>query len=563
MLKRVFSTPLLPRLLIAGFLLLMICTIFIHANDYGVSVDEPLQDSYGHYDVAWYLSLGKDLSFLHYRTNLYMPQHGPFFEGLVAIAQGIFGNELTTRAIVTGLGGVAGVVAIMLCGYVLGGEWLALIAGLFLWLYPRYYGSMWNNSKDIPLAAAMTLVLWAILRLAAQWQSRRRLVRNSLILGLLLGIAISIRVAGLVWFIVLVLLALGWWLTHLNREYLKTRGGMLLKKQVLAALLIGGVCFVIMLALWPYFFLSPLGHLVESVYLMQHYPWGLPVTFQGHVYSALQLPWDYVPVWLGIGSPLIIVLFSLLGMGLWLGLIIHTRKIDAPVTVMVLALPIIIGVTIISRPTLYDGPRHFFFLVPMMVLLAAWGFFTLCRLLWRRPQRVLRLLAVGVVIAAAVDYGLIVKTMNDLHPYEYTYFNELVGGIQGAQGNYDVDYWRVCTKPAAEWLGSHYQSLTHNPHPTVTTPFPFLAFDYLPLAFSENDTSPDFYIGPTHDHLDQQFPSYTIIHTERIEGQVLACVVKMKPSLQTAVNVGHVQPVTTFMIRPAYTGAEKRLSGYA
>src|SRR5690348_8363685 len=410
MLKRVFSTPLLPRLLIAGFVLFMVCTIFMHVNDYGVSVDEPLQNSYGHYDLAWYLSLGKDQSFLHYRTNLYMPQHGPFFEGLVAIAQQTLGNELTTRAIVTGLGGVAGVVAVMLCGYVLGGEWLALIAGLFLWLYPRYYGSMWNNSKDIPLAVGMTLVLWAILLLVAQWKSRRRLVRNSLLLGLLLGIAISVRVAGLVWFIVLALLAIGWWLMHLNREYLRMRGGMLLKKQALAALLIGGVCFVTMLALWPYFFLNPVGHLVESVYLMQHYPWGLPVTFQGHVYSALQLPWDYVPVWLAIGSPLVIVLFSLVGMALWLGLTIHTRKIDAPITVTALSLPIVIGVTIISRPTLYDGPRHFFFLVPMMVLLAAWGFFTLFQLLWRRPQFVMRLLAIGVVIAVALDYGLIVKT---------------------------------------------------------------------------------------------------------------------------------------------------------
>jgi 4-amino-4-deoxy-L-arabinose transferase-like glycosyltransferase len=554
MLKRVLSSPLFPRLLIAGFLLLMVCTIFIHAHDYGVSVDEPLQNSYGHYDLAWYLSLGKDQSFLHYRAKLYMPQHGPFFEGLVAIAQQLLGHELTTRAIVTGLAGVAGVVAAMLCGYVLGGEWLALVAGLFLWGYPRYFGSMWNNSKDIPLAAAMTMVLWAVLLLVTQWQSRRRLVRNSLLVGLLLGIAISIRVTGLVWCIILVVLALGWWLIHLNQEYLRTRAGMVLKKQALSALLIGGICFVTMLALWPYFFLNPLGHLLESVELMQHYPWALPVTFQGGVYSSLQLPWDYVPVWLGIGSPLIIDLFALTGLVLWLGLTIHTRKIDAPITVIALALPITIGVMIISRPTLYDGPRHFFFLVPIMILLAAWGFFTLCRLLWQRPQFVVRLLAVFVVIAAAIDYGLIFKTMNDLHPYEYTYFNELVGGIEGAQGNYDIDYWRICTKPAAEWLSTHYQSLTHNPHPTVTSPFAFLALYSLPPVFSQNDTNPDFYIGSAHDHFDQLFPNYTIIHTERINGQVLACVVKMRPSSPPAINGDHALAPPTLTIRPVHAG---------
>jgi 4-amino-4-deoxy-L-arabinose transferase-like glycosyltransferase len=541
MLKRVLSSPFFPRFLIGGFLLLMVCTIFIHAQDYAVSVDEPLQNSYGHYDLAWYMSWGKDQSFLHYRTNLYMPQHGPFFEGLVAIAQQLFGHELTTRAIVTGLAGIGGVVAIMLCGYVLGGEWLALIAGLFLWGYPRYFGSMWNNSKDIPLAAAMTLVMWAVLLLVTRWQTHRRLVRNSLLVGLLLGVAISIRVAGLVWCIILVVLAVGWWLTRLKQGHFREQAGMALKKQALSALLIGGTCFVTMLALWPYFFLNPLPHLFESVELMQHYPWALPVTFQGGVYSALQLPWSYVPFWLAIGSPLFIVLFALVGLLLWLGLTIHSRKINGPLTVMALALPISIGVMIISRPTLYDGPRHFFFLVPIMILLAAWGFLTLCRLLWNKSQFIVRLLAVLVIIAAGINYGLIFKTMSDLHPYEYTYFNELVGGIEGAKGNYDLDYWRICTKPAAQWLSTHYQSMTHNPHPTVTSPFAFLALDYLPPAFSENDANPDFYIGSMHDNFDKQFPNYTIIHTERIDGQIPACVVKMRPLAHTAVNGEHSQ----------------------
>ena len=164
-----------------------------------------------------------------------------------------------------------------------------------------------------------------------------------------------------------------------------------------------------------------------------------------------------------------------------------------------------------------------------------------------------------VIIAAGINYGLIFKTTSDLHAYEYVYFNELVGGIEGAKGNYDLDYWRICTKPAAQWLSTHYQSLTHNPHPTVTSPFAFLALDYLPAAFSENDTNPDFYIGSVHDHLDQQFPNYTIIHTERIDGQVLACVVKMRPSSQSAVNGNHAPARTTFTIRPV--DAENRLLG--
>jgi hypothetical protein len=39
-----------------------------------------------------------------------------------------------------------------------------------------------------------------------------------------------------------------------------------------------------------------------------------------------------------------------------------------------------------------------------------------------------------------------------LHPYEYVYFNELVGGFKGAYGKYETDYWVASMKEAVEWL---------------------------------------------------------------------------------------------------------------
>ena len=29
------------------------------------------------------------------------------------------------------------------------------------------------------------------------------------------------------------------------------------------------------------------------------------------------------------------------------------------------------------------------------------------------------------------------------HPYEYIYYNQLVGGLNGAYGNYETDYYYV------------------------------------------------------------------------------------------------------------------------
>jgi len=38
------------------------------------------------------------------------------------------------------------------------------------------------------------------------------------------------------------------------------------------------------------------------------------------------------------------------------------------------------------------------------------------------------------------------------HPYEYVYFNKLAGGMEGAFGNYELDYYYHSTREASEWV---------------------------------------------------------------------------------------------------------------
>ncbi len=42
------------------------------------------------------------------------------------------------------------------------------------------------------------------------------------------------------------------------------------------------------------------------------------------------------------------------------------------------------------------------------------------------------------------------------HPNDYVYFNTSVGGIQGAFGRYETDYWGNCLRQASDWLGNYY-----------------------------------------------------------------------------------------------------------
>lgn len=144
---------------------------------------------------------------------------------------------------------------------------------------------------------------------------------------------------------------------------------------------------------------------------------------------------------------------------------------------------------------------------------------------------------VGLTLLALVAQLQVLNDKYNLHPYEYMYFSPLIGGVPGANGRYDMDYWGVCNKPSAEWLAHNYQQYTRSASPTVVAPFSSeLVLPYLPSVFKAGDSNPDFFISVVRPTLPDLFPSYTVIHSEGIEGNV-QCVVKTKPSLaQSATN---------------------------
>ena len=129
--------------------------------------------------------------------------------------------------------------------------------------------------------------------------------------------------------------------------------------------------------------------------------------------------------------------------------------------------------------------------------------------------------------------------MQDLHPYEYMYFSPLIGGVAGANGQYEMDYWGICNKPAGEWLAQNYTKYTGKQSPTVAASFITQLMPYLPDVFHESapGVKPDFYVSITRWGLDKQFPLYKIIHTEGVEGYV-ACVVKINPASVSSASGG-------------------------
>jgi hypothetical protein len=115
------------------------------------------------------------------------------------------------------------------------------------------------------------------------------------------------------------------------------------------------------------------------------------------------------------------------------------------------------------RAVMYDGMRHFLFVLPFLAVLSGWGFAAAVGELARlgasvRPLAVLRAaVAAPAVVAGLVSLALTGADMWALHPYEYVYFNRLVAGGQAAASTrFETDYWGLSYKEGLEWLRDHY-----------------------------------------------------------------------------------------------------------
>jgi hypothetical protein len=157
-------------------------------------------------------------------------------------------------------------------------------------------------------------------------------------------------------------------------------------------------------------------------------------------------------------TPLAYMVFFLPGAGLTLASL-FTGRIKAPVIKWRNRLLVLVwfffppAYLIATRAVLYDGWRHIFFVYPALLVLGLAGLVWLFRTLRCGVAGRWSALAVpAVALAVALNLGSAVLFMIRSHPYQNLYFNALVGGVKGAEGKFDLDYWGLAYRGALEHI---------------------------------------------------------------------------------------------------------------
>lgn len=457
-LKEVTLTPLIPEAIskkifiaLAAALLLLMVSI---SHQYGISGDENFHRVYGHHIVDFYKTLGEDNTAIREQgPDSLMMYYGGMFDGSAALISRTIPqvNEWHIRHAMNATYGWAAMVFAALVAVEIMGWQAGIFVLLLMVLSPRFFGESMNNPKDIPLAAGYMIAYYFIIRFLKELPKPS--LKNALWLGAAIGLAMGIRIGGLLLIPYLMLFyALAMVLQNGLGVFTNTTNWKQKVwpsfKYVLLASIIG---YFSSLIFWPYGLTNPLTGPITALGVAAKFPVQIRILFDGAQISSTEVPWYYEPKWLLISTPIVMLIGLLLSVVLPSAMKREKKTLYIGFLYFTLLFPI--SYIIYKKSVLYDGMRHIYFVYPSLVILAGLAI----NYLLLRLEKTWKYVALGLTLLLML---LPVRWMVANHPNQYVYFNEIAGGIKKAYKDFETDYYMNSVKQAADWLREH-ENLKH------------------------------------------------------------------------------------------------------
>jgi len=216
-----------------------------------------------------------------------------------------------------------------------------------------------------------------------------------------------------------------------------------MKKLIIYAVIISIAGYFMGLILWPYALEAPLSNPYKALVFMTNFSTAsLRQLYEGVPIWSDKVPLYYTSKYILITVPIVVFVGAVLN-------IITIRKKDfgyfwAFVLFFSFGFPIFYMAY--KHSNVYGGWRHALFAFPPLAVIAGVGFSSAIDFIKNNKFKFL-----GLIAIVLMAYSPIKHTIKN-HPYEYVYFNEFAGGVKGAYGNYELDYYFHSLKEASEWV---------------------------------------------------------------------------------------------------------------
>ena len=414
----------------------------------------------------------------------------------------------------------------------------------------RFMGHAMNNLKDIPFAFAFIFSLYFNIRFLEKLPKISWIDLGLMTQGLALGI--SIRIGGLLIFAYYLLF------TFLYLYFQLVSGELQLKNAVKNSIKVGLLLITVFvlayfnaILIWPWALENPIKNPWISLDLMHHYPTTIRQIFDGQLYWSDQFPWYYLVKYLLITLPIIV----LIGFGCSLYFVFKLKN-GKSVLFSIFAL-IACGFPLfyasVSGANVYGGWRQLLFVFPPLIVLSSIG-------LWQvfdriKGNTILKVIGTGIALILLIGP---IRYFVTSYPYQYTFFNSIVGGVEGAYGNYEIDYYFTSYKKAYEFIDQQSDQpkiVAANfiiPEYYEGKKYTSRLIDY----YSRSSTDWDYaiicntFLDP-HQLRNGFWPPSNAMYIEKVEGKPILAILKRKSKIdlegKTMLDIGN------------YSGAIKNL----
>jgi len=436
------------KLVVLIFFIFLITLGLCIFKDYGISTDEPIQIQNGL--NVWDYITNKNDAYIYSVTNIY----GPVFDILVAAVIKIlnfYNNQrmvfLTSHFLNFLLFCIGLFFFYKICEKEFKNWKIGILGCIFLILSPRIFADSFYNPKDLPFLSLFIISTYTLITFLD-----RKNYKNAILHALACGLLIDIRVMGIILpFITILFYFLD---IVINKDFKKNKKTFILNIVLYLILL---TIFIILF--WPFLWKNPIHNFILAFKNMSKYPWDGSNLYFGKFIKATELPWHYPIVWILITTPVLYILFFLIGIvSIIISFrnktfkLIYNNKKNSFIFLLYFFIPLI--TVIVLKSTLYDGWRQLYFIYPAFILIAIIGFIALYNLIKNKlKNKTSRIFSTFFIIILTANFLNSTYFMIKNHPYQNVYFNEIFqNNMLFIKNNFELDYWGLSYRKELEYI---------------------------------------------------------------------------------------------------------------
>ena len=321
---------------------------------------------------------------------------------------------------------------------------IALFGIVLLYLNPIIFAHSFFNTKDLAFLSTFIISLYTMWNFIDNPKKTKYILFHAIVSAFL----IDIRLLGLL----IPALSVG---IIIIQSILGIKENRVYKRVTTYTIVLMFFVYVFWPVLWP----NP--KLFFNAFIkMASYPSGNINLFLGITSNSQANPWYYIPLWIGISTPLIVLCLYLIGFIYSIKKLIYIedsiKNTKEFFIITLTVIPIDLWLLfIVLKPTLYDGWRHLYFIAPLLIVGSLFGINYLLVLIKNRA------LLISFKIAITISVLAMAMNLIILHPYQQVYMNCLVSKKpESIRTNWEMDYWGLSYKEGFEKLLSMDSSTT-------------------------------------------------------------------------------------------------------